>query len=89
MNNFIYALSDAFALASASLDKNYIDQRHSAVADDALFNIWVIEENGARTLVRENVAGQLASALVGSANYGASTRGLAHIYEAIQVVAFN
>lgn len=89
MHNLTHSLTDAFALASASLDKGCIDLPHSAVADNALFNVWVIEENGARTLVRENVTGQLASALVISANHGANTRGLAHTYEAVQVEALS
>lgn len=50
-----------------------------------MFNIWLIEETGERTLVRENVNAELARALVDSGNHGAKIRGLAHSYESVPV----
>ncbi|MCU6501940.1 hypothetical protein LPN04_29530 [Rugamonas sp. A1-17] len=89
MNNCVHILTDAFALASAALDNGSIEPPRDAVASNPLFNLWVIEGNGVRTLVRENVSAQLSNALVSSANYGAKVQGLARSYEAVQVESIN
>ena len=83
MNNCIHTLTDAFALTSSVLGKGNIDPQQNTVADNVHFNIWVIEQNGCRTLVRENVAPQLSAALVSSANHGARVQGHSHTYEAV------
>lgn len=89
MNKLVHALTDAFALASVVMDKSQDGLPHNAAADNALFNVFVIDENGARTLVRENIDAQLSDALVSSANHGAKVQGLARTYEAMQVEAIN
>jgi hypothetical protein len=89
MNNLIHSLTDAFALASAALDKGQNGLPNNAAADNALFNVFVIDENGVRTLVRENITAQLSGALVSSANHGAKVQGLARTYEAEQLEAIN
>ncbi|MBY0241068.1 MAG: hypothetical protein K2X55_17315 [Burkholderiaceae bacterium] len=88
MNDSIYTLMDALAIASVSMDKEGKSEPQNCwVADGGLFNIWVIAENGDRTLVRKNLTALLSSALTSSANHGARVRGLAHTYEAVPVEA--
>ena len=89
MNNYVHMLTDAFALASAASDKGSSEPPHDAVAKNALFNVWVIDGSGVRTLVRENVPAQLSKALVSSANHGARVQGLARSYTAVQVEPIN
>lgn len=88
MNNSIYTLMDALAIASVAMDKKGKSELQECwAADGGLFNISVIAENGDRTLVRKNLTAQLSSALTSSANHGARVRGLAHTYEAVPVEA--
>lgn len=47
-----------------------------------MYDIYLIEADGKRVLVRENVALTLARAIVNIANHGASVRGEAHSYVA-------
>ncbi len=49
-----------------------------------MFEIWCIEANGERALVRNDVADKmLARALISHANHGAAVRGEAHRYQAV------
>lgn len=89
MNSVIHSLTDAFALASTAMDKGQIDSPHNSAADNALFNVFVTDEKGVRTLVRENLPTQLTGALVSSANHGAKVQGIARTYEAVRVDAIN
>lgn len=90
MSGTVHALMDAFALASAALDESGSVLLHDAAStDDTLFNVFVIEETGVRTLVRENLTACLSGALVSSANHGAKVQGLARTYQAVPVEAIN
>jgi hypothetical protein len=70
-SNLVHSLTDAFALAAAALGNSNLIVTGSALEDNALFNIFVTEK-GVRSLVRNNIPGHLASALVSSANHGAT-----------------
>lgn len=85
MSNLAFSLMDAFALACVALDKRQNDAPLVAAADTANFNIFVTDENGIRTLVRENLSATLSSALVHSANDGAKIQGLRRTYEIVPV----
>lgn len=79
MNTVIHLLTDTLALASASIETNRINS--VATTDKALFNVWVTDEFGNRTIARKNVSASLAKALESSANHGARIRGQLHIYD--------
>lgn len=87
MQNNIHNLMDVVALASAALFNAHSESVNTAGDEEMLFNIWITEENGNQTLVRENVHAQLSAALVSAANHGATIRGLGHRYEAVPVTS--
>jgi hypothetical protein len=79
MNTVIHLLTDTLALASSSLETGQING--AAKSDKALFNVWVTDEFGNRSIARKNVSASLAKALESSANHGARIRGLSHFYD--------
>lgn len=89
VGNSIHSLTDAFALASVALGKDPTDSPLKATVERALFDVYVTDESGVRTLVREKVSGELSDALVSAANHGAKVEGIARIYEAVQVDVIN
>ncbi|VVE75862.1 hypothetical protein PCA31118_05079 [Pandoraea captiosa] len=51
-----------------------------------MYEIWVVENDGRRVLVRDDVVdSKHADALVKVANHGAELRGEGHRYEAVRV----
>ncbi|WP_301233265.1 hypothetical protein [Pandoraea cepalis] len=51
-----------------------------------MYEIWVVEEDGKRVLVRDDVVDPThANALVEMGNHGAGLRGEGHRYEAVPV----
>lgn len=83
-SNVVHSLTDAFALAAAALGNPNPVMPGGFLEDNALFNVFVTEK-GVRSLVRNNIPGHLAEALVSSANHGASLLSSGRLYEVEQV----
>lgn len=83
-NNLVHSLTDAFALAAATLGNNSPAMTGVVTQDNALVNVFVTE-NGVRSLVRNKIPAYVASALVSSANHGANLSSSGRSYEVEQV----